>query len=317
MTAQSRRTVLVALASNSIITVAKIAAGVLSGSTAMLAEGAHSVADTANELFLLRSLQRSKKPADDTHPFGYGKERFFWSLLAAVGIFVSGAVFSLYEGITGLISGERAGGSPLVSYVVLAIAFLTEGTSWLTAVRQLHGESRSANRTFVEHVKRSSDSTVKTVISEDSAALVGLVLAGGGIALRQITGAPQWDAGAAVAIGLLLTYVAFRLGHDTKELLIGEAADPELRAQLWRELVAFPEVDAVVELLTMKLGPTDLLVAVRLDLAGGLDSDTVETVSARIDAQLQDRYPDVTHVFLDATRASGGQRSRSERIANG
>jgi cation diffusion facilitator family transporter len=315
MAEQSRRTVLVALASNTVIAVAKIVAGLLGASTAMLAEGAHSVADTANELFLLRSLQRSKKPPDSAHPFGYGKERFFWSLLAAVGIFVSGAVFSLYQGITALISGGHPGGSPLLSYVVLAIGFGTEGSSWLVAVRQFRKESMSANRTFMEHVKRSSDSTVKTVISEDSAALVGLVLAGAGVALRQVTGAPQWDAGAAVAIGLLLTYVAFRLGHDTKELLIGEAADPELRAELWRELAAFPEVDAVVELLTMKLGPTDLLVAVRLDLAAGLDSDDVETVSARIDEQLQAHYPDVTHVFLDATRASGGQRNRSEQIA--
>jgi cation diffusion facilitator family transporter len=315
MAEQSRRTVLVALAANAIIAVAKIAAGLVSVSSAMLAEGAHSIADTANELFLLRSLHRSKRPPDSTHPFGYGKERFFWSLLAAVGIFVSGAVFSLYQGVSGLIKGEEAG-SVLLSYIVLAVGFVSEGSSWLVAVRQMHRQSRSENRTFVEQVKRSSDSTLKTVIAEDSAALVGLVLAGAGISLREITGAPQWDAGAAIAIGLLLTYVAFRLGHDTKELLIGEAADPELRAQMWRELAAFPEVDAVVELLTMKLGPTDLLVAVRLDLVSGIDSDDVETVSARIDEQLQEHYPDVTHVFLDATRASARQRNRSERIAN-
>lgn len=317
MAEQSRRTVLVALLANAVIAAAKILAGMISASTAMLAEGAHSVADTANELFLLRSLNRSKRPADNTHPFGYGKERFFWSLLAAVGIFVSGAVFSLYQGISGLIKGQEHSGGLLLSYIVLAIGFVSEGSSWLVAVRQLRKESRSAKRSFVDHVRRSSDSTLKTVLSEDSAALVGLVLAAAGITLRKVTGAPQWDAGAAVAIGLLLTYVAFRLGHDTKELLIGEAADPDLRAELWRELASFPEVDAVVELLTMQLGPSDLLVAVRLDLADGLDSDAVEAVSARIDAQLQEHYPAVTHVFLDATRASGGQRTRSEQIANG
>lgn len=311
---ESRRTVLVALAVNTVIAVAKILAGVLAGSSAMLSEGAHSVADTTNEVFLLTSLHRSARPADATHPFGYGKERFFWSLLAAVGIFVSGAVFSLYEGVTGLLHGEAAVGSPLLSYVVLGGSFLAEGTSWLTAVRQLRREA-PAGRGLLEQVRRSPDPTVKTVFSEDSAALAGLVFAAAGVLLRQLTGSNAWDAGAAVAIGLLLAFVAFRLGHDTKELLIGEAVDPELRAELWRDIVRMPEVDAVVELLTMQLGPGDVLLAVRLDLADGLDSDGVEEVSGRIRRELQQRHPELTQVFLDATRASQRDRDRSQRIA--
>lgn len=315
MAEQSKKTVLVALASNIIIAVAKIGVGVISGSSAMLAEGAHSVADTTNELFLLTALHRSAKPADNAHPFGYGMERFFWSLLAAVGIFVSGAIFSLYQGIEGLLHGESGSASLLLSYVVLGIGFVVEGTSWLTAVRQLRREARSSDRGLVEHLGRSTDPTVKTVFSEDAAALIGLTLAAIGIGLHAATGSSMWDAASAIAIGLLLAYVAFRLGHSTKELLIGAAADPELRQQLWQELAAVPEVDAVVEVLTMQLAPREVLVAARVDLVDGLDSDDVERVSARIDDDLQTRHPEITQVFLDATRASSAERGRSRRIA--
>jgi cation diffusion facilitator family transporter len=307
--------VYVALTSNAIVAVAKIIAGVASGSSAMLSEGAHSVADTTNELFLLTALRRSARPADKSHPFGYGMERFFWSLLAAVGIFVSGAAFSIYEGVKGLFGDEAKLGSPVAAYAVLGFAFITEGISLLTAIRQLHGEAKSAGRVTLEHVRRSPDPTVKTVFFEDSAALVGLMLAAAGIGLRQATGAPQWDAGAALAIGLLLAWVAIRLGHGTKELLIGAAADPELREQVWRQLADATEVDAVVELLTMQLAPEEILVAARLDLVDGIDSDGLEEFSTRIDDELQERHPEITQVFLDATRASLQERGRSRRIA--
>jgi cation diffusion facilitator family transporter len=307
--------VLAALASNIVVAAAKSIAGVASGSSAMLSEGAHSVADTTNELFLLAALRRSAKPADRGHPFGYGMERFFWSLLAAVGIFVSGAAFSIYEGVKGLLGDEAKLGNPVVAYSVLGFAACTEGASLLTAVRQLHGEAKSTGRGILEHVQRSSDPTVKTVFSEDSAALIGLVLAAAGISLRQVTGAPQWDAGAALAIGLLLAWVAIRLGHGAKELLIGAAADPELRDQVWRELADAAEIDAVVELLTMQLAPEEVLLAARLDLVDGVDSDGLEELSSRIDHELQERHPEITQVFLDATRASPQERGRSRRIA--
>lgn len=314
MAEQSTRTVWTALGANLLVAAAKIFAGMVGGSSAMLSEGAHSVADSTNEAFLLTSLRRSGRPADADHPFGYGMERFFWSLLAAVGIFVSGAVFSFYQGVTGLLHGEESG-SVLVSYVVLAISFAAEGVSWLRAVRQLRGEASQHRRELADHVRRSDDPTVKTVLFEDSAALIGLVLAAAGIGLRQATGAQQWDAAAAIAIGLLLTYVAFRLGRDNKELLIGAAADPELRGALWRQLADMSEVDAVVELLTMRLGTGKVLVAVRLDIADGLDSDGVERVSARIDDELRAAHPEVAQVFLDATRASARERARSDRVA--
>jgi cation diffusion facilitator family transporter len=296
---ESTGTVLVALGANLAIAVAKITAGLLSGSSAMLAEGAHSVADTTNQVFLLASLRLGRRPADETHPFGYGKERFFWSLLAAVGIFVTGAAFSVYEGVHGLLSGESGSeGHYLVAYLVLLVSFVAEGISWMRAVAQLRKEARKRGRDLLEHVRISSDPTVKTVFSEDSAALVGLVLAAAGLALHQLTGAAWWDAAAAIAIGVLLAVVAYLLGRDTKELLIGEAAPEPVRRALTAELAAPPEVDRVVEVRTMLVGPAKLLVAARLDMADNLRANEVEDVTDRIERELKERHPEIGEVFL-------------------
>ena len=306
---------LLALGMNMVIAIAKFIAGFIGGSASMLSEGAHSVADTINEVFLLASIKQSARPADRTHPFGYGMNRFFWSLLAAVGIFVTGALFSLYEGITGLFHPAGEQGSYWLSLGVLALAFVLEGTSWLRAVRQLRGEARERGRSMVEHVRRSTDPSVKTVFSEDSAALVGLIIAAIGVTLHKVTGNPIWDAIGAICIGVLLAVVAFLLGRDTKSLLIGEAADPELRRELWRQLLSYDEVDSVVEVLTMNLGPDSILVAVRLDLGPTLNSDQIERLSSRISDEISARHPEVTQVFLDATPASAEQRHRAAEIA--
>jgi cation diffusion facilitator family transporter len=304
---ESTGTVIVALAANLVIAVAKIAAGLIGGSSAMLAEGAHSVADTTNQVFLLASLRLSRKAPDDTHPFGYGKERFFWSLLAAIGIFVSGAVFSIFEGVHALLSGESEMGGYLLSYGVLLISFLAEGTSWLKAVRQLRTEARAAGRSMVEHVRLSSDPTVKTVFSEDTAALVGLVLAAIGLGLHQLTGQAFWDAGAAIAIGVLLAVVAYLLGRDTKEMLIGEAAPAAVRDGIRAELADHAEVDRVLDVRTMLLGPEALLVAARLDMDDSLGAAEVEDSTDAIAARLRTKFPQVREVYLDVTSGGDGQ----------
>ena len=304
---ESTGTVLVALAANLGIAIAKITAGLLGGSSAMLAEGAHSIADTTNQVFLLVSLRLSRRPPDETHPFGYGKERFFWSLLAAVGIFVSGAVFSIYEGMHGLLSGESADAGYLLAYLVLAVSFVLEGISWLRAFRQLRGEAHEEDRRILEHVRLSSDPTVKTVFSEDTAALVGLALAAGGLALHQLTGKAYWDAGAAIAIGVLLAVVAYVLGRDTKEMLIGESAPALLRTAMLDALQAHPEVDRVVEVRTMLVGPDAVLVAGRLDMDDALNAAGVEDTTDRIAAELQERFPEVVEVYLDVTSRPGRQ----------
>jgi len=311
--AESRGTVLVALSANLAIAVAKVVAGALSGSSAMLAEAAHSTADTVNQLFLLAALRRGGKRPDPTHPFGYGKERFFWSLLAAVGIFVAGGVFSFYEGVHGLVSPEEEP-SYVLSYVVLGIAFVLESTSLVKALLQVREQARREGRGLWRQVRLTPDPTIKTVVSEDSAAVAGLLLAGGGLALHQLTGSAVWDSGAAIAIGVVLIVVAFLLGRDTKELLIGEAADPQTRVALYDDLVQRPEVERVVDLMTMLLGPDSLLVAIRADLSEELSSSAVEDFSTRLERELRERHERVSVVLLDATTATGEDAERAERL---
>jgi cation diffusion facilitator family transporter len=302
MASESRRTVYVALAANAGIALAKLAGGLITGSTAMLSEAAHSVADTTNQLFLLASLNLSERRPTAEHPFGFGKERFFWSFMAAVFIFVSGAVFSIYEGVHRMLGGSEAPESPGIAFAVLAVALVLEGSSLMRATRQTAREARAQRRRFAHHVRVSRDPTTKTVVFEDSAAVTGVVLAAGGLALTLATGSPVFDGAASVAIGVLLAIVAVALGHDTKELLIGEAAQPEEREALARVFERHPRVDALLELLTMAMGPGSLLVAARIDLADGLDSDAVERLADELEEQLREAVPEVEQVFLDPTR---------------
>ena len=195
MAEESTGTVLLAGLSNLAIAIAKTIGGLISGSTAMLAEAAHSVADTLNQVFLMAALKRSKKPADIQHPFGYGMERYFWSLLAAVGIFVLGAGYSIYEGIKAILHPEELT-SLLVAYVVLAISFVFEGVSWLKAVRQVRGEAKEQGRDTLEHLRTTPDPTAKTVAFEDTAALIGIALAALGVTLHAVTGQGFWDGAA-------------------------------------------------------------------------------------------------------------------------
>jgi cation diffusion facilitator family transporter len=298
---ESKRTVVVAFAANISIAVAKLVAGLVSGSSSMLAEAAHSFADTLNQVFLLTSFKAADRPADRVHPFGYGKAQFFWSLLAAVGIFVAGSVFSIYDGVHTILGGGETVGIVL-PFLVLGVSFLAEGTSWLRAVMQLRREASAEGRSFPAHVRASKDPSVKTVLAEDSAALVGLVLAAVGVGLHHATGNAVWDGAAAIAIGLLLAYVAFVLGRDNADLLIGETAEPDLVVDVHDRLRAHDEVTDVVELLTMHLGPASVLVAARIDLTDSLTGAEVEAFSERADRELREAHPEITQVFLDATR---------------
>ena len=302
MHSESRKTILAALAANLIIAIAKTAAGLLGHSAAMLAEAAHSVADTMNQVFLLVSLSLGDRKPDETHPFGYGKERFFWALLAAVFIFVSGAVFSLFEGVRTLLGGSLGAETAfLISYVVLGFSLVAEGSSLLRAVAQVRGEARAASKPLGRYLRDSNDPTVRTVLYEDSAAVTGVVVALVGVGLHNLTGDRAWEGIASIAIGVLLVWVAYTLGRDTKHLLIGEGARPEQRERLRQVIARHPEVEAVLELLTMYLGPTTMLVAVRLDLRDDLTAGEVEQLSNQVDHELREADPDVSQVFLDAT----------------
>src|SRR4051812_36885714 len=208
MPSESHKTVYLALAANAGIGVAKLAGGLISGSSAMLAEAAHSVADTTNQLLLLASLNLAERPADDAHPFGYGKERFFWSFVAAVSIFVSGALFSIYEGLHRIFGDGSEEGGVGVAFAVLAIGVVLEGSSLIRAARQTDREARRYRRSFLRHLRVTRDPTTKTVVFEDSAAVIGLALAATGLGLTELTGSVFWDGLASVLIGVLLAVVA-------------------------------------------------------------------------------------------------------------
>lgn len=294
-------TVIVAFTANLSIAVAKFIAGFMTGSSAMLSEGAHSVADTMNQVFLFTSIKLGGRPPDERHPFGYGKERYFWVFLAAVGIFVAGAIFSIFEGIEKIRGGTGQEGGYLAAYIVLAIAVVMEGTSWTRAVRQIRGEALRARFRFFTYVFKRADPTVKTVAYEDSAALIGLILAFLGVGLHQLTGSPVYDGAASITIGIVLIVTAYLLGRDTKALLVGQAAAPELARGIRTEIASADGIDSVVELLTMQLGPESVLVAARVDLGTRLGSDEIERLAERIDRRLRERFPEVRHVFLDPT----------------
>jgi cation diffusion facilitator family transporter len=298
----TRRTVLIAGAANLVVAVAKLIAGLLTGSSAMLAEAAHSTADTLDQAFLLASVHQSGRPADSRHPFGYGQERYFWSLLAAFGIFIAGAGFSVFEGLLAL--RRSGGGDYLVAYVVLGISFIAEGISLLRASRQMRKEARDRDLELLDHVRSSRDTTVKTALFEDSAALIGLVLAAAGLILRQLTGSPVWDGSASIAIGVLLIVVAVKLGLDSKELLIGKSADQQTLARIRAEIEHAPGIDALLELLTMQLGPDDLIVAARVDLTDDVSAGQAEHFADEIDRRLAERLSMTPHVFIDPTRRS-------------
>ncbi|GAA2736550.1 cation diffusion facilitator family transporter [Streptomyces nogalater] len=300
----TRVTVLVALAANLVIAVAKAVGGVLAGSPALLSEAAHSVADSLNEVFLLAALSRSRRPADTRHPFGYGKERFFWSLLAAVGIFVMGGCFSFFQGLEALHGGaEEEFGGYVAGLIVLGVALAAEAGSLLRALHQVRWEGGGLGGL--------RDPALRTVVAEDGTAVLGVTLALVGMALHMVTGQAVWEASASLAIGVLLVYVAYRLGRDARDQLIGEAADPELSGRIRALLRAQPEIDSVEALFTMKLGLDSTLVAARIDLMPGLDSERVEEVADRIKRSLARTFPDAGQIFLDVTDRAGGGAQES------
>jgi cation diffusion facilitator family transporter len=294
------RTVLIAGAANLFVGVIKLIAGILVGSSAMLAEAAHSAADTLNQVFLLTSLRKGARPADAKHPFGYGQERYFWSLLAAFGIFIAGAGFSIFEGLLAL--NHTSSESPLLAYLVLAAAGLAEGTSLVRVLVQYRAEARRSQTEMLDQMRSNPDTTVRTALFEDSAAMVGLVLAALGLALRQVTGSPVWDGAASMAIGVLLILVAVRLGMDNREYLIGRSADPKVLEQIRAEIEQTPGVDRLVDLLTMYHGPDHLIVAARVDFSEDISADRAEQIADEIDKRLAERLPKTPHVFLDPTR---------------
>jgi cation diffusion facilitator family transporter len=296
---ESTLTVVLALVVNLAIAVMKAVAGVITGSAAILSEAAHSVADTFTEALLLTALRTSDRPADRKHPFGYGKERYFWSLLAAVSIFASGAMFAFYEGFRTVFGDADQQTRPLVGYIVLGLAFLMESVSWAQAVRQVRREAADQQKSISAYLKVSDDPTVKTVFLEDSAALTGLVIAFAGVGLHQLTGSSLWDGVASLLIGVLLAVVAYSLARTNRGLLIGRQADPVMVRAIWSRLQEVPEVEQVVDLLSMLTGTDRVLLCARLDFDDALTAADLERACVRIDSELRTEFPDLDEIFLE------------------
>jgi cation diffusion facilitator family transporter len=295
---ESRLTVLLALAANVGIGLLKLIAGLLAGSGAMLAEAAHSAGDSSTEVLLLTALRRSRRPADRVHPFGYGKERYFWSLLAAVAIFISGAMFSFYIGIHTIVSSEREVSHLWLSYLVIGLAAVMEATSLVRSLQQARREAAGREQSVGEYVHNPDDPTVKSVVLEDSAALIGLALAAGGIGLHAVTGSAVWDGLASLCIGVLLVVVATMLAQTCKSLLIGQQADVRLVRRIETMLEEQPEVEDVVDLLTMQVGTDRVLVCARVDFIDDYSAADLEEACLRIDADLRNRFTDLDEIFI-------------------
>jgi cation diffusion facilitator family transporter len=264
---ESKVTVLVAFAANILIAIAKTGAAVLTGSASLTAEAAHSWADSGNEVFLLMANRRSRRPADRTHPMGYGREAYVWSLFAALGLFVAGAVVSVSQGVGELVRPEPASNFR-IGYIVLAVSFVLEGISFLQSVRQAKPEAESMHRDLIDHVLATSDPTLRAVFAEDSAALIGVLLAVGGLGLHELTGSPIPDAVGSILIGLLLGAVAIVLINRNRRFLVGQEADPAVRAAAIRALMAAPEVARVTYLRLEVVGPRVIFVIGDVDLTG-------------------------------------------------
>ena len=305
--AESLRTVVIALSSNALVAIAKSAAAVLTGSASLFAEAAHSWADTGNEVLLIIAERRARRPADARHPLGFGKDAYIWSTFAAFGLFAVGAVVSVTHGFVELTDPEPAS-DYLVAYVVLAISFVLEGISFIRAYRQARtgARRRRVHVSTLEHVARSSNPTLRAVFAEDAAALIGLLIAFLGVGLQELTGSPVYDAIGSILIGVLLGVVAIVLIARNRSFLLGQAIDDETRTVLLGDVLAFPEVERVTFLHVEFIGPGSVLLIAAVDLVGDRSEADVAIELQRIAESLM-RDPHIGRAVL--TLSSPGAAS--------
>jgi cation diffusion facilitator family transporter len=310
----SKKSVLAALAANSAIAVTKLVAAVISGSTALLAEAFHSIADTGNQALLLLGLRLSDKPPDEEHPFGHGKERFFWTFVVALALFLVGGLVSIQRGVTGFLHPGEVPGVWL-ALVVLVLAAVFEGSALRVALRTFN--RARGRRSFYAGIRRAKDPETLTVVFEDTAALSGIVVAIAGLLASHFTGNARYDAAAAIVIGLILCVVAVALARETKDLLIGESATRETRLAIREAVESIPEVEGVRDLLTMHVGPDDILVNVDIWFRDGLDTDGVEDAIVRVEQRIQDAVPSVRKIFVEPAQPSGPRAEAEEQEEEG
>jgi cation diffusion facilitator family transporter len=298
MAASSSKSVIIAaLIGNGLIAITKFFAALFTGSSAMFSEGIHSVVDTGNQALLLFGLRQAKKPADERFPFGHGKEIYFWGFMVAILIFAVGAGLSIYEGIKHLIHPSHIE-NPTVNYVVLGLAFLFEGAAWwfaLRAFRKAKGEWG-----YLEAVHRGKDPSMFIVLFEDSAAMLGLIVAFLGILLGQVTGIVYFDGVASIVIGLILGGTAIWLAYETKSLLIGESANIRVVEGIRNIARAHENVRHVNEVLTLHMGPEYILLNLSVNFPDHLTADEVEETVAELEREIKAEFPDVKRIFIEA-----------------
>jgi len=303
------KVVLVALAANVGIALTKFAAAALTGSSAMVSEGVHSLVDTTNELLLLYGIKRAAKRPDKAHPFGYGRELYFWSFVVALLVLALGAGVSFYEGVTHLLD-PRAIERPLLNYGVLAASFVFEGTSWwftLKAFRRTKGKQG-----YFEAFRASKDPSTFTVLFEDSAALIGLVIAFLGIAGAQAFSMPQLDGIASLGIGMVLALSSMLLARETKQLLIGEPAHPHVRASILKIAAADDGIRNANGVITVQLGPQQIVAALSAEFEDALDTGEIEHCVNRIEDAIKSKHPDIAVLFVKPqTRETWLRRNES------
>ena len=298
----SKRVIYAALAGNLLIAITKFGATFMTGSSAMLSEAIHSVVDTGNQGLLLYGMKRAKRPADPSHPFGYGMELYFWTFVVAIMVFAVGAGLSIYEGIDRLRYPHPVS-DPLINYIVLGCAMVFEGGAWTIAFREFR--KLQGPQSFIRAVQRSKDPTIFTVLFEDTAAMLGLVVAFIGIALGQHYDNSHFDAAASLVIGFILAGTAILLAIESKGLLIGESASAATVTDLKAIATKTPGVIAVNEMLTMHFGPQDVLLNLSVDFDDALGSREVEEAISALETRIKGAHPEIKRVFIEVQSVTG------------
>jgi cation diffusion facilitator family transporter len=308
MAGDSKLAIYAAAAGNMAIAVSKFVAFLLTGSSAMLTEAVHSLVDTGNQGLLLLGLRRAARPPDPGHPFGHGMELYFWSFVVALLIFALGGAFSIYEGFLRVFRPEPME-SPWINFLVLGLAIGFEGGSFLVALRE-HRRRHGGRGRLLSSIKASKDPSLFAVLLEDAGALIGLLMALAGVAASSLLGLNWADGVASIGIGVLLVLIATFMANETRSLLTGEAASPEIVQNVRRILEADPRVVQVIEVLSLHLGPEEILVGVTIDFDDDLPGGGVEDAASELSARIQEAQPAITRLFLRPGEKVGEGRPR-------
>jgi len=299
MASGSKKVIYAALAGNALISITKFAAAFYTGSSAMLSEGIHSLVDTGNQVLLLHGLKQAKKPADENFPFGYGKEIYFWSFIVAILIFALGGGISVYEGVKHL-QNPSPMSNPMINFIVLGFAFLFEGGAWFYAFREFSRVKGKGG--YIAAIQRAKDPSIFVVLFEDTAAMLGLLVAFGGIALTQMTGLSYFDGAASILIGVILIGTAIWLAYETKGLLIGESANQPVVKGIKTILNENQIVEHVNEVLTMHMGPDFILANLSVNFRDHTTADEIEAAISEMDRDIKSQFPEIKRVFIEAEK---------------